>query len=317
MSLSRALSVIIFTGLSTNGDRKFPYLDTRNMTEEKKQELEDRLLDDTESMLGKYTHLVYSTSESLQKQEVSPKEIALIVISLGLFGTCEKQGLNDDGKKIQNASSILEIFVVMLPYLSFFNYQPLERIIEYKGTAEDKANLQKYLDDLKEFCQRRIFEVPPHVYGNESNKENWTRFTVKLDDRIQRLCDLDEVRRKIRQILGLQYLYLCNVTKGCVEVVFLIPQLVAQKVFPLSDAQQNALSANHVVKYSCNLVHPQHYSEASHSKQENPATSQRIGQPTKMAVEEALSSQESDAPLEQFPVLPLLSSSGKFDDINI
>ena len=287
------------------------------MTEEEKQQLEDRLLDDTESMLGKYSDLFYSTSESLQKQEVNPKEIALIVISHGLFGTCEKQGLNDDGKKIQNASSILEIFVMMLPYLSFFNYQPLERIIKRKGTPEDKAHLQKYLDDLRTFCQRRIYEVPPHVYGNESNKENWTRFTVKLDDRIQRLCDLDEVRRKIRQILGLQYLYLCNVTKGCVEVVFLIPQLVAQKVFPLSDAQQNALSANHVVKYSCNLVHPQHYSEASHSKQENPATSQRIGQPTKMAVEEALSSQESDAPLEQFPVLPLLSSSGKFDDINI
>ena len=302
---------------TNNGERTFPYLDTSNMTEEEKQELEDRLLNDTKSMLGKYTHLVYNTKESLQKQEVNPKDIALIVISLGLFGTCEKEGLNEDGKKIQNASSIPDIFVVMLPYLSFFNYQPLECIIEYKGTPEDKAKLQKYLDELKEFCQRRIFEVPPHVYGNESNKENWAKFTLKLDDRIQKLDDLDEVRRSITKILGLQHLYLCSIHQGCVEVVFLIPQLVAQKVFPLSDAQQNALSANHVVKNSCNLVHPQHYSEASNSKQENPATSQTIKQPTKMAVGEALSSRESNAPLEQFPVLPLLSSSGKFDDINI
>jgi len=304
---------------TNNGDRRFPYLDTSNMTEEKRQELKDRLLEETKSIQGKYSDLVYSTSASLEKQEVNQKKIALIVISLGLFDTCEKQqhGLNDDGKRIQNASSILEIFVIMLPYLSFFNYQPLERIIERKGTPEDKAHLQKYLDDLKEFCQRRIYEVPPRVYGNESNKDNWTRFTVKLDDLIQRLDDLDEVRRSITKILGLQYLYLRDIHTGCVEVVFLIPQLVAQKVFPLSDAQQNALSANHVVKYSCNLVHPQHYSEALNSKQENPATSQTIKQPTKMAVGEALSSRESDAPLDQFSALPLLSSSGEFNDINI
>jgi len=317
VELFKGFNINIFTGSPNNGDRTFPYLDTSSMTEEEKQELEDRLLEETKSIQGKYSDLVYSTSESLQKQEVNPKDIALIVISLGLFGTCETQGLNEDGKKIQNASSIPEIFVVMLPYLSFFNYQPLECIIKHKGTPEDEAHLQRYLDDLKEFCQRRIFEVPSHVYGNESNKENWTRFTVKLDDRIQRLGDLEEVRRSITKILGLPYLYLRDITKGCVEVVFLIPQLVAQKVFPLSDAQQNALSANHVVKYSCNLVHPQHHSEASNSKQENLAISQPVGQPTEIAIGDVLSSQESNAPLEQFPVLPLLSSSGKFDDINI
>ena len=302
---------------STNGDRTFRFLDTHIMTEEEKQELEDRLLDDTESMIGKYARLVSSTNESLQKQKVNPKDIAVRVISLKLFDTYENQqrGLNDDGKKIQNASSIPDIFVVMSPYWSFFNYQPLEHIIEYKGTPEDKDNLQMYLDDLKKFCQRRTFEVPPHVYGNESNKENWAKFTLKLDDEIRKLDDVRKVQRRITKILGLQYLYLCDVTEGCVEVVFLIPQLVAQKVFPLSDAQQNALSANHVMENSCNLVHPQHYSEASNSKRKNP--SQPIRQPTKMAIGEALSSQESNAPLEQFPVLPLLSSSGKFDDINI
>ena len=121
----------------------------------------------------------------------------------------------------------------------------------------------------------------------------------------------------IAEILGLPSptLYLCNITDGCVEAVFMIPQIVAQKVFPLSDAQQNTLSANHVVGNSCNLVYPQHYSEASNSKRKNP--SQPIRQPTKMAIGETLSSQESSAPLEQVPTLPLLSSSGEFDDINI
>ena len=274
------------------------------MTEEEKQELEDRLLNDTEMMIGKYTDLVSSTSESLQKREVSPKTIALIVISLELFDTYENQqrGLNDDGKEIQTASSIPDIFLVMKPYWSFFNYQPLEHIIKNKGTPEDEANLQRYLDDLKEFCQRRIFEVPPHMCGNESNKEKWANFKLKFDDKIKKLNDLHEFRRRIAKILGLRYLYVCDITEGCVEVVFLIPQLVAEKVFPLSDAQQNALSANHVVNYSCNLVH---------------TALQPIRQPTETAIGETLSSKMSRSPLEPVPVLPLPFSSGKFYVVNI
>ena len=289
------------------------------MTKEEQEELEDRLLEDTKGMISKYARLVTSTNESLQKREVDPKDIAIRVMSLQLFDTYENQqhGLNDDGKKIQNASSIQDIFLLMPCYWSFFNYEPLEHIIEYKGTPEDKENLRMYLDDLEKFCQRRVFEVPSHVYGNESNKGSWAKFTVKLDDEIRKLHDVRQVRRKITRILGLRHLYLCDITKGCVEVVFLIPQIVAQKVFPLSDAQQNSLSATHVVEYSCNEVHTQHFSEASNLKQENPATLQPIGQPTKTVIGETLSSQESNAPLEQFPVLPLLHSSSKFDDINI
>jgi len=284
------------------------------MTEEEQEELEDCLLEDTKGMISKYARLVSSTNESLQKQEVNPKDIAIRMISLQLFDTYENQqhGLNDDGKKIQNASSIQDIFLVMPCYWSFFNYEPLEHIIEYKGTPDDKENLRMYLDDLEEFCQRRVFEVPPHVYGNESNKENWAKFRVKLDDEIRKLHDLRQVRRKIARILGLRHLYLCEVTEGCVQVVFLIPQIVAQKVFPLSDAQQNSLSANHVVENSCNLVHSQHYSRALNSKQENPATSQPIRQPTKTAIGETLSSRDSNVSLEQVPVLPLPCSSGMF-----
>ena len=149
------------------------------------------------------------------------------------------------------------------------------------------------------------------MYGNESNKENWAKFTVKLDDEIQKLHDLSQVRRKIASILGLRYLYLYKITEGCVKMVFLIPQLVAQEVFPLSDAQQNSLSAYHVAENS--LVHLQHYSKALNSKQENPATSQ----PIKTAIGEALSSRESNAPVQQVPVLPLPCLSGKFDDRSI
>ena len=296
--------------ISTNEDILFPYLDTSSLTEEEKQDLEDSLLEDMKKIDFKYGHLVTSVRKSLQKQGVTPGDLATSLVSLELFKSHENQqsGFSIVGMKLTNASSIQDIFQELSCFWSFFNYELLEYIIQIYGTPADEANLQMYLDDLKTFCRRKIFEVPPHAYGNESNKENCTKWRVKLDDEIKDLLQLRKVKRKIAKLLGLELstLILCDITKGCVEVVFLIPQLVAQKVFPLSDAQRSALSANHV-KYSSNLVHSQHYSEASNLK-ENPATSQPIRQPTKMAVEEALSSRES---LEQVPVLPLPRSPGK------
>ena len=271
----------------------FPYLDTSDLTDEQKQDLEDCLLRDTEDIIRKYSFLVTDTNKSLQKQGVNPRDLAISVLSLGLFQADEKQQhvLSDVGKKIQNASSIQEIFLELVCYWSFFNYELLEHIIQVHGTAEDKAKLQKYLNDLKDFCQRRIFEVPPHVYGKENKGQNWAKFTVKLDDEVQKLQDLRRVRRKIAEILDLQLskLYLCHITKGCVEVVFMIPQLVAQKVFPLSDGQQRSLLANHVVRNTCNQVY---CFEASHSKQKP----QLIRQPSKTAMNPP-SNKESTAPV--------------------
>ena len=252
--------------ISANKDRTFPHLDTSNLTEEEKQDLEDRLLEDTKSMICSYSCLVTSTNQSLQKQAVNPKDLAITILSLGLFQTSENQQpvLSNVGEKIRSASSIQDIFLDLMCFWSFFNYELLEHIIQVYGTTEDKEELRMYLNDLEKFCQRRIFEVPSHVYGNESNKGNWAKFIVKLDDEIQKLQDLRHVRRKIAKILGLQSatLYLCDLTRGCVEVVFMIPQLLAQEVFPLCDDQKNSLSTNHVVKSY--LVHPQ---------QENPQPS--------------------------------------------
>jgi len=179
-------------------------------------------------------------------------------------------------------------------YWSFFNYELLEHIIQVFGTPEDKSKLQKYLDDLKKFCQRRIFEVPAHVYGNERKEQDWVKFTVKLDDEVQKLQDLCQVKSKIAEIIGLRLsaLYLCHIARGCVEVVFMIPQLVAQKTFPLTDGQQKLLLTNHVVS---NLVY---CFKASHSKQEP----QFFRQPSKTAIKRSWSI-DSTVPVKVVPVL--------------
>lgn len=278
---------------STDEDAKFEYLDTSDMTEGEKQELEDRLLKETKDMKRNYARLVTSTNESLQMQEVNPKDLAISILALGIF-QADENVLNDVGKNIRNATSIADIFLELMCYWSFFNYELLEHIIQVFGTPEDKLKLQKYLDDLKKFCQRRIFEVPAHVYGNERKEQDWVKFTVKLDDEVQKLKDLCQVKSKIAEIIGLRLsaLYLCRIARGCVEVVFMVPQLVAQKVFPLTDGQQKLLLTNHVVS---NLVY---CFKASHSKREP----RLFRQPSKTAIKRSWSI-DSTVPVKEVPVL--------------
>jgi len=89
----------IVAEISTNEDAKFKYLDTSDLTEGEKQDLEDRLLKETKDMKRNYARLVTSTNESLQAQEVKPENLAVSILALGIFQEDENV-LNDVGKKI-------------------------------------------------------------------------------------------------------------------------------------------------------------------------------------------------------------------------
>lgn len=114
------------------------------MTKEEKQVLHDGLLKETKSMICNYGHLVTSTNRSLQKQEVNPKDLAVTLLSLDYFKTYENQqpGFSRAGEEIQSAPSIPDIFLVLVNFWSFYNYEVLEHIIQDYGTPEDKKKLQ-------------------------------------------------------------------------------------------------------------------------------------------------------------------------------
>ena len=51
-------------------------------------------------------------------------------------------------KELKVADTIPKIFMVLNDYFSFFDYCIIEHIIEELGTEQDKAELQKYKEDL-------------------------------------------------------------------------------------------------------------------------------------------------------------------------
>ena len=238
---------------STDTEKLFPYLDVHQMSKDQKQDLEAQLLSETESILRNFATLVRNTCESLVKQCINPKSLAVCVLALRPFSQLHQDQsplLRDEDKEIRNADTIHDIFLVLMSHISFYNYGLLEHIIEHNGTQQDQSNLEKYKGDFKGFCQRRIFEVPPHVFGNESKEKDWAKVTLKLDERVQSLANMQEMQRKVARILGLKpsTLYLCRVDEGCVQLLYLIPTFVAKKVFPLSCDQEAALHKACVLK---------------------------------------------------------------------
>ena len=160
-------------GTSSNKEKLFPYLDVSHLSEDEQQDLEAQLLNDTECMIRSFASLVYKSCESLVKQNIDPESLAVCVLALDAFSdTAQVHSplLKDNEKEIRSASTVRKIFLVLKGHWSFINYGILEHIITNCGTKEDKQNLQEYINQFKKFCQRRILEVPPHVYGNKSKK---------------------------------------------------------------------------------------------------------------------------------------------------
>ena len=243
---------------STNEENFFPYLDVCGLSKDEKQDLEAQLLKDTECMIYSFATLVFKSCQSI-KQKINPEGLAVCVLALDAFSDAAQVRsplLKEEEREIRNASTVEKIFLVLKGHWSFINYGILEHIIKSCGTKEDKTNLQEYIQQLKEFCKRRIFEVPPHAYGSESKKQNWTKLTFKLDKKVPTLEDIRETQRLIAQILDLKpsTLYLCCVNEGCVQLLYLIPSFVAEVVFPYSSDQKIALHDVHILKLDCDRV---------------------------------------------------------------
>ena len=137
----------------------------------------------------------------------------------------------------------VDVFMKIIPsYCSYFNYGLLEKIVDVYGL--DKAPLEKYLSAFSQYCQ--AIPCIETVCGNESTTPGRTTVDFKLKGLKRDILKPDHVqsiKRKIASHLGVKYsaLYLLFVKKGCVLLVFLVPDFIVKRSFPLSDKQKIAL----------------------------------------------------------------------------
>lgn len=245
------------------GDRNFPYLDIGHLDSSSRVIIENKLTSDIQEIGQHFSDLVRSTRSSLEEQQVSPKILASSLLSIPAEehsqATTRKPLLKQYEDELQNAECIASVFLVLSPFISFFNYEILDHITNEFGSQRDIKKLQNYLKILDQFCKRSVFEVPPDACGNVPDNlvphvQNLDRrklfvLNIKVSDCDDAFYSLKEVKNaqfNIAKQVGLKgsCLYLSRVDKGndgCIEVAFLIPEFVAEELFPFKPSYVDAL----------------------------------------------------------------------------
>ena len=139
--------------------------------------------------------------------------------------------------------NIDDVFKIIRPYCSYFNYDLIEMLIKIHGSRQAKEHLEKYIQAFSSYC--RAIPCVGEMYDNEDKKSNHTKLKFKLDfDRQQLKPDaVRSIKRKIAKQLRMKpsTLFLCGIKEGCILLEFLVPTFIAEQLFPLSKAQRVGL----------------------------------------------------------------------------
>ena len=224
-------------------------------------ELKVRLDGDVRNMIFRFGCLVTKTRDSIEER-IPVVKFATSILALRAFepapGDRDQSLLDEHREEINNAKTISEIFNILCAYWNYLCCEILEYIIELYGTSDDKERLKSYSEELHKFCERRIFELPMPESGNGSGKAlspSQKKFVVKLNvPECTKSKEILRIRGRIAKIVGLDLtaLTIDSVDAGCVQLTFLVPRFVTEKIFPLSDEQKSALSKDAlVIKLEC------------------------------------------------------------------
>ena len=146
-------------------------------------------------------------------------------------------------KDLLNTSDIYDIFMIISPYYSWFNYELFKEIVNTHGSDEDKANMQRYCQDFSEYCKR----IPCVEFQDSNSKSSCqTKIKFKLDyDNIESLnhYDIKHIQRSIAEILNLKssVLVLSDVQNGCMALTFLVPAHIASQLVQLATDKKATL----------------------------------------------------------------------------
>ncbi|XP_064407279.1 uncharacterized protein LOC135352075 isoform X4 [Halichondria panicea] len=232
----------------------FPHLDTSSLDEDDRIEMEDRLIADTTKMMISFTAFTLIIQKSFEKR-IPLDKIKDFVLSLDAFndGIGVKVLDPQDKQEIKNAKNLAQVFMTLRDYISFFNYEIVQYLIELLGSPDDQAQLREYCSALDQFCKRNMFEVPAEAFSSKSRIKTAKVFVIKCTERVATLEYVKRLIPRIAKALRLQRaaLQLCSVRQGCLELHFLITVAVAKHIYPVSPTVQTALSAMGVKVLTC------------------------------------------------------------------
>lgn len=145
--------------------------------------------------------------------------------------------------ELASAKDISQVFHVIRPHCSYFNFEMLQTIIRLLGSKHDKQILEKYIQAFSNYC--KAMPCAEKICGTAQANSKRTKLIFKLQfNREEFKTDqMQSIKITIAHHLRIQTssLYLRHITEGCVELEFLVPTFLCKRIFPLTDAQKAAL----------------------------------------------------------------------------
>ena len=236
---------------SSQTQNPFPYLKTSGLSFKEKDELYERLLQESMTIRLAFASLVSNTVMSLMTQDISSSKIHDELKSSRLNHYRTVAGIESIGMALGNLGE----------YWGFSDNSLLEQIILKLGSSEDKQNLENYRQSLAEFAQRRIFECPTGMFG-PSLGQSEELVTVKRKDQSTILNDMSLNQVQIisailKSEMGVEPsdMRLVSYHKEehmvSLELIFCMLALAAETLFPLTGEKEERMASLGVWHISC------------------------------------------------------------------
>ena len=229
------------------GSGVYPYLDWSRLGANDAEDLVHKLSSQTRDILMHFSNLRTCTRTSLIERNIKPEIVADSALSVKYFDTNNFEDLNTASKV-----SVAQVFMVLSRFMSFFNYEILEHIIQHLGTDNDKKNLARYLEQFNDFCRRSVFQVPSGVLGFGPGA-NEVKVSIYITDVAQysddpsniSLASIKRIQWKLASILGkrVSTLHIYAIEYGSIVVCFTVSSSVAAGLFDLTRDQWSELQS--------------------------------------------------------------------------
>ena len=229
--------------ITSNDQDSYPYLPLNDLSDDDREDLIQKLSVDTAQIIQLFADLLTNTSKSIATRGTGVEELVKVALNLGAYKSVNNPLplLADDQEKLKKEKSIDGAFIILQKHMSFFNYEILGHIVRQLGDDKDNKNLETFCGQFKDFCKRKVFEVPPSVFcpSGHQNQTNRKIFVLLgTEDLFRTLADVKAAQRKVASLLGLRAstVQLKRIDIGSVILVFSIPTMISNKLFPLNSA---------------------------------------------------------------------------------
>ena len=227
-------------------DYKFPYLSPQKLSMSELRLFKWKLEKESQKIMRKFAFLESNTVSVLEEKEVSLNEVKNYFLTLSAMHSesvyKDQPMLLQEKAGIEKANDFWSLLFILKSYYSWFSFSIIEDLREdFLFHPGNDQVMKKYKSDFFDYCKWRVFECPRSAVANPHSK-GFVSLSLKVDKNFDTftLNSLKEFEVSISETLGLlkYVLQLCDVTKGCVTVIFKIPSWLGDMITISSEQQQ-------------------------------------------------------------------------------